>query len=127
MEKHKKIFVGIVTILILISCTNQNVTINESKPPDAKELLNLDSNADFFQWENRIYQTGIEWVDQLDIQMGEQIGEIKAKSTNPQKFSNGVATKLPIGSKIFSVKDRDDILIVKNDNNEKRYFLLTEG
>lgn len=114
--------------LFLFGCVeeNQKITIS-SRPPNVEEVLKLDIDADFFQWDDRIYQTGIEWVDQLDIEKGEQIGEIKAQSTNPQKFSNGVATKLPIGAKIFSIKDRDDILLVVHDNNEKRYYLLSEG
>lgn len=74
-----------------------------------------------------ILETDIEWVDELELNEGQSIGEIKFNATKAEDFKNGTANHLPIGAKIYTVKERDDILIVKYDRVVKRYYVLSEG
>jgi hypothetical protein len=106
--------------------TEQTVTFAH---PDAEETLRLDKDADIFQWEDLIYKTEIDWVSELKLTKKEQLGEIDALFTNgsPKSFKNGMANKLPIGAKIYSTKERGDILIAEYNGEEKYYLVLVEG
>lgn len=108
-------------------CNDNKVTVHKNQKPIATEVLKLDPQADIFQWENNIYKTGIEWVNELEIEEKKQIGAIKFNVTHAAEFKNNAANQLPIGSKIYSVKDRNDILIVKYENEVKRYLVQSEG
>lgn len=111
----------------LFGCSEQNVTVSFSGKPGAAEILKLNPNANIFQWEEDIYQTGIDWVNEQKLKEDKQIGEIKFRVLNALKFKNGASNQLPIGAEIYSVKDRNDILIVKYENEVKRYLASSEG
>lgn len=113
--------------LFLVGCETVTVDTIESKKPNAAEALRLDKQADIFQWEGNILETNIEWIDELELNENKYIGEIKFNSSKAKDFKNGTANLLPIGTKIYSVKERDDIFIVKYDNVVKRYLILSEG
>ncbi|GAB0168280.1 hypothetical protein LSPCS325_17170 [Lysinibacillus sp. CTST325] len=127
MKKKSCLFV-VSFSLFLVGC-NEKVTVNtfESKKPDAAEALRLDNQADIFQWEGNILETNIEWIDELEVNEDKNIGEIEFNATKAEDFKNGTANLLPIGAQIYSVKERDDILIVKYNNVVKRYLILSEG
>jgi len=114
--------------LFIVGC-NEAVTVDTFtfEKPDAAEVLRLDDRADIFQWEGNIFNTNIEWIDELELNEDQHLGEIKFNATKAEDFKNGAANHLPIGAKIYSVKERDDILIVKYDNVVKRYLVLSEG
>jgi hypothetical protein len=42
-------------------------------------------------------------------------------------FSDEVSNKLPVGSKIFSAKERVDILTVETEREVKKYLAVVEG
>lgn len=123
MKKKSCLFLVLLS-LFLVGC---NETVTASKKPDAAEALRLDNHADIFQWEGNILQTNIEWIDKLELNENKYIGEIEFNATKAEDFKNGTANLLPIGAKIYSVKERDDIFIVKFDNVVKRYLILSEG
>lgn len=129
MKKIKIIYLLIFSLFVLIGCTDKNKEINVSvsKNPDAQEVLSLNSNADFFQWNNAIYQTNIEWVNELQLTENSKIGIIETNSSKAAEFKNGTANKLSKGTEIFTVKERNDVLMVKNDGEIKLYYLLSEG
>jgi len=114
--------------LFLVGC-NDSVAEDTytSKKPDAAEALRLNNEADIFQWEGNIFSANIEWIDELELSEDKYIGEIQFNATKAAGFKNGTANHLPIGAKIYSVKERDDIFIVKYDNVVKRYYVLSEG
>ncbi|MFD1927241.1 hypothetical protein ACFSFY_04090 [Sporosarcina siberiensis] len=98
--------------LILIGCTvspGQNTGGFLSK----KQVLKLDSNADILEYDGMVYKAGIDWVEQEKLTKGEQVG----------KVSEGMANNLSIDAKIYVSKERGDILIVKDDGEEKMYLL----
>lgn len=119
-------------IFSLFGCTNTHevpvsTNVNSTTNSIAKEILNTDVNADFFQWGDVIYQTEVEWIDELLLQEGEQIGVIEFEASETKDFKNGTANKLPIGAKIYSVKENHSILVVKYVHQTKRYLALLEG
>ncbi|MFE8700630.1 hypothetical protein ACFYKX_08400 [Cytobacillus sp. FJAT-54145] len=98
-----------------------------TKNPDAEETLRLNENADIFQWDGLIYQTGITWVDDLQLTKNELVGEITSIfEDDPKSFKNGMANQLPLGTKIYSTKEQG-ILIVEHDGKTKYYLALVEG
>ncbi|MFE3577433.1 hypothetical protein [Lysinibacillus sp. NPDC059133] len=128
MKKKDYLLIVVLFSLSLVGC-NETGTVDTftSKKPDAAESLRLNNQADIFQWEGNIFETEIEWIDELEINEDQYIGAIKYNATKAEDFKNGTANHLPIGAKIYSAKERDDILIVKYDNVVKRYLVLSEG
>lgn len=118
----------IITCTIYLSgCTDAKTEVTVSKHPDAEEVLRLDPNADFFQWEGLIYQTNIDWVNEIELTKYESVGEIEEMYDKNNYFRDGMANKLPIGTKIFSTKERKDILLVEDEGKTKKYLALVEG
>ena len=56
-----------------------------------------------------------------------QIGEIKTKNEKDTNFENEVSNKLPVGTNIFSTKERNDILVVEVEGELKKYLAIVEG
>ncbi|MFJ8511308.1 hypothetical protein [Lysinibacillus xylanilyticus] len=127
MKKKCCLLFVVLISLFLVGCETVTVDTIESKKPNAAEALRLDNQADIFQWEGNILKTNIEWIDELEVNEDKYISEIKFNSSKAKGFKNGTANLLPIGAKIYSVKERDDIFIVKYDNVVKRYLILSEG
>jgi len=127
LQKKSCLLFVVLINLFLVGCKTVTVNTIASKKPNAAEALILDKQADIFQWEGNILKTNIEWVDELELNEDKYIGEIKFNSSKAKDFKNGTANLLPIGAKIYSVKERKDIFIVKYDNVVKRYLILSEG
>ncbi|MFC9600172.1 hypothetical protein ACFY5J_06430 [Peribacillus butanolivorans] len=129
MKKNIVVFMLLVCIFYLSGCFNTEIKTVTSKNPDAEEVLKLDKNADIFQWEKIIYKTDIEWVNELKLTKNESVGEITEVFSNgfSKSLKDGMANQLPIGAKIYSTKERDDVLIVEYNGKVKYYLALTEG
>lgn len=120
--------IAAISSLYLFGYTNNNVvTVTISRPPDAAETLTFNPHADILQWDDAIYQTDIDWVDVISLVAHEQLGEITFEASRAEDFKNGAANTLPLGAKIYSVHDRQDILIVTYHNVMKRYLRNSEG
>lgn len=118
----------VVCSVYLTGCTEAETEVTVSKNPDAEEVLRLDKNADIFQWEGFIYKTEIDWVNEIKVTKNELVGEIaKVSNSNNNYFKDGMANRLPVGTKIYSTKERGDILIVEYDGKSKKYLALGEG
>ncbi|MER2077170.1 hypothetical protein [Psychrobacillus psychrotolerans] len=114
--------------LMISGCSNDGeVTTVTIDSIDAEEILKLDSNADIFQYDGVIYKTNIDWVDELSLTKDVQIGEIKTKNDANTNFKDEMSNKLPVGAKIFSAKERGDILIVESEGEIKKYLVIVEG
>lgn len=98
--------------LILMACTGSPGQ-NEGGYLSKKQVLKLSPDADIFEYNGKVYKTGVDWIEEEELTKGEQKG----------KISKGMANKLPIGAKIFAPKEREDILIVEYNEKEKRYLL----
>lgn len=126
---RKLVYVLIALALITITgCANgtetTKVTIDSI---NAEEVLTLDPDADIFQYEGVIYKTNIDWVDELSLTKDVQIGEIKTRNDENTDFKDEMANKLPVGTMIFSAKERGDILIVEFEGEILQYLAIVEG
>lgn len=98
-------------------------------PPSAEEELSYDPDVDIFMLNNVIYKTDIDWVNELELTIDEQVAMISSNydKESSKEFSNEMATSIPIGSKIYSTIEREDILIVDINGAYKKYYVLSEG
>lgn len=106
---------------------NLETTTISSGNINAEEALTLDSDADIFQYEGVIYKTNIDWVEGLSLTKDIQISEIKTKNDVNTDFKDGMSNKLPVGAKIFTTKERGDVLIVEYEGEIKKYLAIVEG
>lgn len=126
----QKLFYVLIALpfLMISGCSNDGeVTTVTIDSIDAEEILKLDSNADIFQYDGVIYKTNIDWVEELSFTKDVQIGEIKTKNDANTNFKDEMSNKLPVGAKIFSAKERGDILIVESEGEIKKYLVIVEG
>ncbi|TDL72101.1 hypothetical protein E2R56_16815 [Rhodococcus qingshengii] len=116
------------TLFTITGCSNGGETTKVSIDRiNAEEVLSLDPDADIFQYEGVIYKTNIDWVEELSLTKDVQIGEIKTKNDTDTNFKDEMANKLPVGAKIFSAKERGDILIVEVEEEILKYLAIVEG
>nr|WP_285853323.1 hypothetical protein [Sporosarcina luteola] len=119
-------------ILTAYGCSNSSGTgeleeVYSTGNPDAKEILTLDPEADIFQFKGVIYKAGIDWVEELTLTKGKQVGEIKTRNDINTDYEDEMSNKLPVGAKIFFTKERGDILIAESEGDIKRYLAIVEG
>lgn len=129
MVIRKTIYILIVLALMTITgCAKESETTKATIDSiNAEEVLSLDPDSDIFQYEGVIYKTNIEWVAELSLTKDLQIGEIKTKNDVNTDFKDEMANKLPVGTKIYSAKERGDILIVEFEGGNLKYLAIVEG
>jgi hypothetical protein len=124
----KKRTAALIMLYFLAGCSEQTETVSiTAGNPTAAEVLELDSAADMFQLDGVIYQTNVEWVDQLSLSKGEKVGEIQQTVTVPENFRDGDATRLAKGTVIFQAVEQQEVLIVDVNGEEQYYLALLEG
>ena len=126
---HKLFYVLTALALLTINgCSYGSETTRVSIDSiDAEEVLRLDPNADIFQYDGVIYKANIDWVEELSLTKDVQIGEINTKNDTNAVFKDEMANKLPVGAKIFSARERGDILIVELRGEILKYLAIVEG
>ena len=105
----------------------ETVTIDN---PTAVDILENDHEADIFQYNRLVYinASKIEWVQENTYERGPEISEIRKQSVEGEKFTDGTASILPIGTKIFQVVGNGQLLLmVEKDGEEIIYLALIEG
>ncbi|WP_236687166.1 hypothetical protein [Ornithinibacillus californiensis] len=110
LKTHKFSALLILIILFVGGCSPGH---GEGGALSKKQVLKLYPDADLFEFDGYVYKTGVDWIEDEELTKDEQIGVI----------SEGMANKLPVGSKIFSVKEKKPILIVEYNGLEKRYLI----
>ncbi|MGD6893567.1 hypothetical protein [Bacillus infantis] len=116
------------TLFISAGCANGEESTSVSVDTiDAEEVLRLDPDADIFQYDGVIYQTNIDWVEKLSLKKDAQIGEIQSRNENDTDFEDAMSNKLPVGARIFSAKEREDILLVESEGKVLKYLAIVEG
>ncbi|ABV61054.1 MULTISPECIES: hypothetical protein [Bacillus] len=106
-------------------CACQSVQQFESKRPSAEEVLALDEQADLFQWGKTVYEANVDWTHQLTVTKDQQLGVIQ--KTAAKHFHHGTATHLKKGTAIYSVKERNDLLIAELNGQIIIYAAHAEG
>lgn len=119
--------------LTVTGCDNQvneNSIVEEIGNPTAEEVLAENPDADIFMFNNVIYTNAekIDWVNEQELTLGNEVAEITKQTTDSEKFENGTATKLPVGTKIYEpAAQTGDVYGVVIDGEEIYYFGLREG
>lgn len=133
MRLSKYVF-GLYLLLLLavVGCSNPatigKVEVHTTGNPNAEEILTLNPEADIFQFEGVIYESGIEWVEKLTLTKYEQVGEIKTRNDTDTNFEDEMSNKLPVGAKIFSTIEKEGpILLVESEGKILKYYALLEG
>lgn len=99
-KKKDSLLIVVLFSLFLVACNETGTEdTSTSEKPDAAEALRLNNQADIFQWEGNIFQTEIEWIDELEMNEDQYIGDIQFSATKAEDFKNGTANHLPIGAK----------------------------
>lgn len=98
--------------LLLYGCT-KTPGEHEGGKLKKEQVLKLDPDADIFELNNKVYKTNIDWIENEKLTKDKELGKIE----------EGMATKLPIGAKIFTTKEMKNVLIIEYDQTEKKYLL----
>lgn len=127
-------FILLICMMILITGCKLQTAENEKTitpgNPTATEVLSDDNEADIFQFNNLIYTNAstIEWVQEDTYEKGPQVDEIRKQSADSKEFSDGTASKLPVGTKVFQVVGNGQLLLMIEKDDEKIVYLaLIEG
>lgn len=100
-----------------------------------KDVLKRNADADIIQYNNgNVYSnvTNLEWFQEEKSKYSKvkYVGEIIKQTKSSFMFKDFYATKLPVGSKIYST-DEDvklsGILIVEHEGEDLYYMRLLEG
>lgn len=127
--------VAIILLICAVGCSSPldsaSVESVVAENPTAEDVLASNPNADIFQFDGVIYQTGIDWVEELTLTKDEKVGEIIHKNETDTNFEDEMSNKLPVGAKIYSVEEREEIggpiLLVEFRGNLLSYYGLVEG
>ena len=91
-------------------------------------LYRNNSSIDFLVYQNKAFVNAstLDWIQELNLVPEKQLGVIQR--TNIQKnYKDFDATKLAVGTTIYSVKDRKDILLVLINKEYIPYYQYLEG
>ena len=59
-------------------------------------MLKMNPDADLIELQDgKVYEHGVDWIEEKDYEKGEKIGEVK----------EGMATEVPIGTEIYKTKE----------------------
>lgn len=89
-------------------------------------MVQADDSIDIFVCNGNIYINAedIEWVNQLKptLDQGAQLCEIKKLYEVGKPFEEYMATKLPVGARLFLSKERQGIMIALVDGRQIYYL-----
>lgn len=128
MRKMTFTFIVVCCFMIVGYTNNGELETNKEKTitthnPTVEEILSQDPDADILYIDDIVYATNIDWVDELVLTKGEEIGEVEKNTTSSKEFINKTANVLPVGTKIYRAKERNGMLIA----DDKYYYALVEG
>lgn len=118
---------GIVLFLLLTSLiTGCFRSIKNNATPEV--VLKDNPNADFFIMENAVYKNAedVQWVKDIPLKKGNILGKIN-KTHVKKNFKNWNATVLGVGTEIYKLEGRDDIVLAKKDDRYIPYIRYVEG
>lgn len=122
----KKILIYNLILLIILEGCSSVIPAN----PTAKSILKENSQADILQYKNLIYinVTNLELVKKSKFTKGDMIGKVKKNTKVSKDFKDFYATKLAIGTELFSTKDNNtQFIIAKLNGKQILYKVLLEG
>lgn len=133
MNKFCLLLEIVIVAFAVAACDNQmneNAMVEEIGNPTAEDILAENPDADIFMFNDVIYTNAdnIDWVNEQELTLGNEVAEITQQTTDSEKFKNGTATKLPVGTKIYEPEAQTgDVYGVVIGGEEIYYFGLREG
>ncbi|AQQ52605.1 hypothetical protein [Planococcus lenghuensis] len=113
-------------LLLSAGCSGQQIMTETIGNPTVEEVLD-EGREDIFLLDDIVYLNGeeIDWVQEREYVLGEEVGEVTAQATEPEEFKDGTANVLPVGTVIYTTDTELNIAIV---NGKKiPYIPLVEG
>lgn len=126
------VLASVILLLTFTGCDGlasmtQEENNNTIKKVTAKDVLTEDHDADIFQHNGLIYTNSNGYKSELDedinLEKGKQISEVVKKSSDFEKFGNGVATNLPVGTKIYQVPGQGLIVLTVEIDDERIIYI----
>ncbi|SHI54147.1 hypothetical protein SAMN05444401_0949 [Clostridium amylolyticum] len=123
MKRNKAIIIFFTLLYLLAGCST--TTSNNVSP---QSLLKDNPDADFFIMNSTIYINAmdIEWVKDLPLKEGIALGKINNTGVK-NNFKDWDATILNIGTVIYELEGRKDIVLIKIDDKYIPYLKYVEG
>ncbi|WP_040286287.1 hypothetical protein [Sporosarcina koreensis] len=115
--------------LLLAGCADEKIetVTHTTEHPTAEEVLAEIPDADIFQFDGLIYQSGVDWVKEQSFTKKEAVGKILKQSDQVADFGDGTASRLPAGSIIYTVEEGGGFLLVETEGRLVNYLALVEG
>ena len=129
---NKSLIVALFATLIIFLLLSFGVA--DGGKVTAGDVLKQNKDADIIQYDGRIFSnvTNLKWFkndsENISFSKGYFVGEIKKHTTSTLLFNDLSATKLPKGTKVYSVAEKDGgFLFVEYQGEELYYMELLEG
>lgn len=97
-----------------------------SATPDL--VLKDNPNADFLIIDNTVYKNveDVQWVKDIPLKKGNFLGKTN-KTKVKRNFKNWNATSLDIGTEVYKLEGREDIVLAKKEDKYIPYIRYVEG
>ena len=120
----KRLTFVILALLFCLSGCAASTADNAS--PD--KLYRDDPLIDMFVFDSVAYvnASDLEWVKELELTQDALLGSIKRTKVT-KNFGQWDATTLPVGSEVYAVSGRQDILLAERDGILAPYYAWREG
>ncbi|WP_141395193.1 hypothetical protein [Bacillus sp. FJAT-45066] len=123
------VLLATITLFMLSSCGRA-----DGGKVTARDVLKQNKNADIIQYDSRVFSnvTNLEWFEdrkeKISFSKDYYVGEIQKQSNSSLLFTDFSATKLPKGTKIYALDEKDGgMLFVYYKGEELYYMELLEG
>ncbi|MGD7054263.1 hypothetical protein [Sutcliffiella horikoshii] len=100
----------------------------------ARDVLKQNKDADIIEYDGKIFSnvTNLGWfandTENISFSKDNYIGEIQKQTTSSLLFNDLSATKLPKGTKVYSIDEEGSgLLLVEFQGEELYYMELLEG
>ncbi|GEN85261.1 hypothetical protein SLU01_35730 [Sporosarcina luteola] len=111
------LFLLFILLTLTVGCNKaevNDVTVWTEAQGIANGIAEDDRNADIFMFNDRVYEIFSSDSNSKDSSE-EKIGEIQKVYSLGDTFQNGMATKLPIGAKVYTTSIGNSFLLVNVD------------
>ncbi|TYS69623.1 hypothetical protein FZC76_05140 [Sutcliffiella horikoshii] len=100
----------------------------------ARDVLKQNKDADIIEYDGKIFSnvTNLDWFENdrenISFSKDNYIGKIQKQTTSSLLFDDLSATKLPKGTKVYSIDEEGSGLLLVEFQGEKLYYMeLLEG
>lgn len=123
MKRIKGIILFLLLASLITGCFRS--TKNNAIP---EEVLKENPNADFLIIDNTVYKNveDVQWVRDISVKEGSVLGRIN-KTKVKRNFKNWSATMLDIGTEVYKLEGREDIVLAKKEDKYIPYIKYVEG